>query len=748
MSVLVVGVSHNSAPVSLLEQVALEAEAVPKLIQSVAACEHVTEATVIATCNRVEIYADVDRFHGSVEELSRLLIEPSGRSTDAMLPHLYVHYDDGAVSHLFQVAAGLDSMAVGEGQILGQTREALRLGQELGTVGPALNVLFQQALRVGKRSRAETDIDSAAPTLVGAALDRSARHGGDVAGRRVAVVGAGAMAGLATATVSRRGAAEVVVVNRTRERAERLAEEYAGRAASLGELAAVLAEADVVIACTGSTGLLVTRADVEQARCDGRSMVFLDLALPHDVDPTIVELDGVTRVDLGDLAQELEDSDAGREVAEVRRHRHRGGRGLRRRAPLRERDADRGRAPVDGHLGGRRRDGAARPPAARPEPRGARRGAARRTPGRGQAAPRADRAGQGAGQRDRCGLLRRRARRAVRAGPRGRRRRHPSGGPRMITPVRIGTRASLLATTQSELVAAMVRDRLGRETELVEVTTDGDRSQSAQTPIEQAGGTGIFVSALRDALLAGEVDVAVHSLKDLPTAAADGIALAAVPPREDPRDVVVARDGLTLGELPAGSRVGTGSPRRVAQLLALGLGLDVVGVRGNVDTRITKVHSGEYDAVILARAGLARIDRLEEVTEVLDPLQMLPAPGQGALAVECRADDDLLTDLAALDDRVSRVTVEAERAVLATLEGGCSAPIGAMAEVAEGEDGEELWVRAVALSTDGALSVRMSATGDPNDAAGVGSRLAKEMLADGAGDLETAGPEADKVHDA
>ena len=319
MSVLVVGVSHNSAPVSLLEQVAPQADAVPKLIQSVAACEHVTEATVIATCNRVEIYADVDRFHGSVEELSRLLIERSGKSTDAMLPHLYVHYDDGAVSHLFQVAAGLDSMAVGEGQILGQTRDALRLGQELGTVGSALNLLFQQALRVGKRSRAETDIDSAAPTLVGAALDRSARHGSDVAGRRVVVVGAGAMAGLATATVSRRGAADVVVVNRTRERADRLAAEYAGRAASLSDLPAVLAEADVVIACAGASGLLITRAQVEAARTDGRSMVFVDLALPHDVDPSVVELDRVTRIDLIDLAQELEDSDAGREVAEVRR---------------------------------------------------------------------------------------------------------------------------------------------------------------------------------------------------------------------------------------------------------------------------------------------------------------------------------------------------------------------------------------------------------------------------------------------
>lgn len=311
-----------------------------------------------------------------------------------------------------------------------------------------------------------------------------------------------------------------------------------------------------------------------------------------------------------------------------------------------------------------------------------------------------------------------------------------------MTTIRIGTRASLLATTQAELVAAMVRERLGWKTELVEVTTDGDRSQADGTPLSQvpAAGTGVFVSALREALLAGEVDLAVHSLKDLPTYPHEGVVLAAVPPREDPRDVVVARDGLTLGELPAGSRVGTGSPRRVAQLLALGLGLAVVGVRGNVDTRVAKVRSGELDAVVLARAGLARIGRLEEVTEVLDPLQMLPAPGQGALALECRAasaDAGLARQLAELDHPATRAATTAERVVLATLEGGCSAPVGALADVVEGEDGEELWLRAVALSTDGALSVRRSATGDVADAAGLGERLAKEMLADGAADLES-----------
>jgi hydroxymethylbilane synthase len=312
--------------------------------------------------------------------------------------------------------------------------------------------------------------------------------------------------------------------------------------------------------------------------------------------------------------------------------------------------------------------------------------------------------------------------------------------------VRVGTRASLLATTQSGLVADQIAARLGREVELVEIATEGDRSQAAGTPLTGASSTGVFVNALRDALLDGRVDVAVHSLKDLPTYAADGITLAAVPEREDPRDVVVARGGLTLGELPVGSRVGTGSPRRAAQLHALGLGVEVIGVRGNVDTRIGKVRSGEYDAVVLARAGLARIGRLDEATEVLDPLQMLPAPGQGALAVECRTDDDLAAQLReVLDDPRTRAAVEAERAVLATLEGGCSAPIGALAEVVEGEDGEELWVRAIALSPDGGLSVRMSATGDPADAAGVGDRLAKEMLADGAADLTQ--PTNDSPHD-
>ncbi|WP_134765507.1 glutamyl-tRNA reductase [Nocardioides sp. 1609] len=320
MSVLVVGISHNSAPVSVLERVALDTDGVHKLVTDVASCAHVTEATVVSTCNRVEIYADVDRFHGSVESLSRLLVERAGETAEAMLQHLYVHYDDGAVAHLFQVAAGLDSMAVGEGQILGQTRAALRLGQEVGTVGPALNSLFQQALRVGKRTRAETGIDRVAPSLVSAALDRAELAVGPVAGRTVVVVGAGAMAGLATATVTRLGATRVSVVNRSADRASRLALEYAAVPVALADLPAALAGADVVITCTGATGILVTRDMVDRVRdADSAPVAVIDLALPHDVEPSVADLPGVTLIGLAELAETLADTDAGREVVEVRR---------------------------------------------------------------------------------------------------------------------------------------------------------------------------------------------------------------------------------------------------------------------------------------------------------------------------------------------------------------------------------------------------------------------------------------------
>lgn len=311
-----------------------------------------------------------------------------------------------------------------------------------------------------------------------------------------------------------------------------------------------------------------------------------------------------------------------------------------------------------------------------------------------------------------------------------------------MTVVKIGTRGSALALAQTGMIADRVRALTGREVELVEISTPGDRSSA---PVRELG-VGVFTSALRDALAAKEIDVAVHSYKDLPTASHEGLTIAAIPLREDPRDVLVARDGMTLLDLPEGARIGTGAPRRVSQINALGRGFECVPIRGNVDTRINRVlgESADLDAVVLARAGISRLGRLAVVTETLDPMFVLPAPAQGALAVECRTADTTLTaELAELDDRETRAAVSAERAMLATLEAGCSAPVAALCDVADAGDGEyELYLRGAVIELDGRHAVRLSDTGtltasdDANEVgAAVGRRLAATLLEEGAESL-------------
>ena len=308
--------------------------------------------------------------------------------------------------------------------------------------------------------------------------------------------------------------------------------------------------------------------------------------------------------------------------------------------------------------------------------------------------------------------------------------------------LRLGTRRSKLAMAQSGQVAEKVRRLTGRPVELVEITTYGDVSREQ---LAQIGGTGVFVTALREALLRGEVDFAVHSLKDLPTTHPDDLALAAVPVREDARDVLIARDGLTFEQLPAGARVGTGSPRRMSQLNAYarshGLTIETVPIRGNVDTRIGYVRKGELDAVVLAAAGLNRIGRSDEVTDFLSVDTVLPAPGQGALAIECAADDaELIAALAELDDPFTRAAVTAERSLLAALEAGCSAPVGALADLlADGQIVKEMRLRGVVGTIDGSTLVQLSTTGPVpetyDQAMALGRELAAEMLAKGAAGL-------------
>ena len=308
--------------------------------------------------------------------------------------------------------------------------------------------------------------------------------------------------------------------------------------------------------------------------------------------------------------------------------------------------------------------------------------------------------------------------------------------------LRLGTRRSKLAMAQSGQVAEAVSQVTGRPVELVEITTYGDVSREH---LAQIGGTGVFVAALREALARGEVDFAVHSLKDLPTTQPDELVVAAIPVREDPRDVVVARDALTLTDLPRGARIGTGSPRRMAQLNAYarshGMDFETVPIRGNVDTRIGYVTKGDLDAVVLAAAGLNRVGRSEDVTDFLSVDTVLPAPGQGALAIECTADNaELIAELAELDDPLTRAAVTAERSLLAALEAGCSAPVGALADLlADGQIVKEMRLRGVVGTTDGSTLVQLSTTGpvpETHEAAmALGRDLATGMLAQGAAGL-------------
>lgn len=291
--------------------------------------------------------------------------------------------------------------------------------------------------------------------------------------------------------------------------------------------------------------------------------------------------------------------------------------------------------------------------------------------------------------------------------------------------LRLGTRGSALATTQSGHIAARLA-AAGVECELVLIKTEGDVNSA---PLATIGGTGVFVTAVRTALVSERVDIIVHSYKDLPTAAADGIRLVAVPERANPFDALCARDGLRLADLPAGATVGTGSPRRVAQLRRLRDDITVTPIRGNVDTRLGLVSSGALDAVVLARAGLERLERHHQITELFDGGDFLPAPAQGALAVECRDRDEWFTEaLASVDHADTRAAALAERTLLAVLEAGCSAPVAALATVSGGE----LTLHGSVIAVDGHREIRSSATGPADDAAAVGDRLAHDLLDRGA----------------
>ena len=317
MSLLAVGLSHRSTPVELLERVALDDDELSKLLHDLVGAEHIDEALVLATCNRLEIHAAVTKFHGGVKEIGEQLAAHTGVDMDTLTDHLYVHYEDRAVQHVFEVAAGLDSMVVGEQQILGQLRTALNQARFEGTVGRVLGSVVDNALRIGKRAHTETGIDKAGRSIVSAGVDHAAASLGALESTRAVVVGAGSMSTLAATELAARGVRSITIVNRTLDRGRRLADQIGGTAVDIGDLAAVVADADIVVSCTGALGVVVA-ADALSG-CAGRNVVVLDLAMPRDVDPAARELPGVTVVDLDILAAALEGAQVTLEVDAVRR---------------------------------------------------------------------------------------------------------------------------------------------------------------------------------------------------------------------------------------------------------------------------------------------------------------------------------------------------------------------------------------------------------------------------------------------
>ncbi len=786
MSLLVLGVSHRTAPMSVLDAFAFDAPTIEQLRSRVCAGEYVMGVVVLATCNRVEIIADVSGFHGGLADLGSALVDMTPFDWKELAGHLFVRFETEAYEHLFELTTGLDSMAIGEAQILGQVRTALNEARTAGTLTGDLERAVSRALEIGKRAHSETALDTVSSSLLDTALFAAREHIGEIAGARALVVGAGAMSGLAVATLVRAGVSSLTVLNRTSERALRLIEHAEELAQQLGTdlttsftelsedaLVDAIRHSNLIVSVTGARGTVIGTDTVVKAMSstsEPHRRAFIDLAMPFDIEHSVADIPHVRLMGLEQLSMEFAqsnlaaDSRAVDALAQVR--------ALIRQA-MNQVAADKAASKINPTVVALRKrasqiieaeytrlvnklgddvtenvqaeirkslnrtvdkilhnptvrvkelaltetstdyaaalstlfDLTATPetselPVVKPKSRTATGSPAKSTTTDGTT-PVGDHT---------LDVV------------------EPEGWTRTV---RLGTRRSNLARSQSVGVAHDIAAHTGWRVEIVEVVTEGDVNM---TPLANMGGTGVFVSAVRQALLSGKIDIAVHSLKDLPTAQAPGITLAAVPPRVDPSDVLVARDGLTFDTLPPGAIVGTGSPRRAAQMRAARPDLDIRGVRGNVDTRIKYVTDGRIDAVVLAAAGMRRLGRLAEVTQTLSTELMLPAPGQGALAIECRAenadrepfDAKLRSGLLAIHDETTYRSVVAERAILSRAQAGCSAPIGALANVTE----RSIELSAVMADDAGKLAriTRSVANTGVNAALDVGTQIADELL--------------------
>lgn len=765
--ILGVEISHKRAPLALRERLDFPEPEVPEALRALlerriwqqaprstklvnqGECAHECvvcpravqlEAVLLSTCNRSGIYA----LGGCAEPLARFLLAYKSCAPEELRPYLAVYEGKALVEHLFAVAAGLESQVLGEPQILGQVRRAYELASQAEAVGPILDELFRRAIRVGKRVRTETELGHRPASLASVAVELAARAY-PLTKARALLLGTGEMGRIIARLLRERGVRELWVASRSPERAQALARQLGAHPLDLEHLASQLERVDILISATEVAASYVLRAEQLQPYIRGREheLLLIDLGVPRNLDPQIKRLSGAQLHDLDDLKALSEEARKHREReipkawAIVREeagafwgwlHERRANpliKALHERAerirqeqlewalsklgPLNERQRK-----VIETLTARLVNKLLHSPTAQ-----------LRTLAR-QASLHGSTSDSGPDPLRLAAQLFQLELDSLAAELEG----APSDSSGRADPPRrrtlvVGTRGSRLALAQTRSVIRRLQE-MHPEVEFVEkiVKTSGDRGR-----IEEIGA---FVKELEEALKRGEIDLAVHSLKDLPTRQPEGLTIGAVPERAVPNDVLISRDGCPLKGLRPGARVGTGSPRRRAQLLALRGDLEIVPIRGNVDTRLRKLDEGEVDALVLAKAGLVRLGLGERVMGTMEELPldvMLPAVGQGALAVEARADDEFALELvSSLDHPETRAAVSAERAFLEALGGGCRVAIGAYGRV---EDGR-LVLDGLVAHPNGLHVLRGRIEGPPDEAKELGRRLAEQLLAQGA----------------
>jgi hydroxymethylbilane synthase len=754
MVILGVEISHKLAPLALRERLSFPEAQLPEALHALferrrwptgsvlsLACDiddclqcpraRSVEAVILSTCNRTGIYA----LGQCPEPLARFLVSYKGCHPRDLRPHLGVYESRAAVEHLFAVAAGLDSQVLGEPQILGQVRRAHEVALQAKAVGPILDELFRRAIHVGKRVRRETELGRHPASLASAAVELVARTHPDISQASALLIGTGEMGELVARLLRKRGICQLIIASRSLPRAAELAHRLEAQPLAFERVMEKLPQVDILISATDAPGFVLTAADLKAAQ-EGRKarpLLLIDLGVPRNLDPEIRRQHGAQLHDLDDL-KALSDEGLRRRQHEVPKawtivreetEMFMGWLRERRAAPLIRALHDRAEAirreqlqwalpklgPLDEHqrqviemLTSRIVGKLLHPPTAQlrafartstltPDPLELAAQLFRLSPSDVSLETQADAAGRTSSSTRR----------------------------RVI----VGTRGSALALAQTQEVLEQLK-ACHPAVEFVTkvIRTSGDRGQIREI--------GAFVKELEDALQRGEIDLAVHSLKDLPTQLPGGLVIAAVPRRADSRDVLISRDGLTLKALPQGARLGTGSPRRMAQLLALRGDLEIVSIRGNVDTRLRKLKAGEVDALVLAAAGLERLGLINRINELLSLETMLPAVGQGALAVEVRADDGFALELVkALDHPETRAAVTAERAFLQALGGGCRVPIAAHGRIENGE----LVLDGLVAGPDARKILKDRLSGSPDEAETQGRELAERLLAAGAAEL-------------